>query len=197
MKLFFDLLATVPRPLRILDVGGIENFWKAIGYEPEDGVEITLLNLERVEVSEPGMISVSGDACDLSQYGDDSYDIVFSNSVIEHLFTLENSAKMANEVRRVGKRYFVQTPNKYFPIEPHFHFPFWQFLPESMRASLLMRKKRGHVARSETREKALREVREIRLLTRRELAKLFPDGKIVVERWKGLPKSFMVYGGWQ
>lgn len=66
---------------------------------------------------------MKGDATNLSQYSDKSFDIVFSNSVIEHLYTKENQISMAKEVNRVGKNYFIQTPNYWFPIEPHWVFP--------------------------------------------------------------------------
>ncbi|MBC8844888.1 class I SAM-dependent methyltransferase, partial [Escherichia coli] len=75
-------------------------------------------------------------ATDLSEIDDQQFDIVFSNSVIEHLYTWENQEKMAKEVLRVGKYHFIQTPNYWFPIEPHWVFPFFQFLPKSIRIRL-------------------------------------------------------------
>ena len=69
--------------------------------------------------------SIKGDATNLSNFKDNQFDIVFSNSLIEHLYTYENMKLMANETMRVGKKFFVQTPNKYFPIEPHYFFHFF------------------------------------------------------------------------
>ena len=60
-------------------------------------------------------------------FKDKSFDAVFSNSVIEHVGTFEDQKMMANEVIRVTNFYFIQTPNLYFPIEPHFLVPFFQF----------------------------------------------------------------------
>ena len=77
--------------------------------------------------------SIKGDATNLSNFKDNQFDIVFSNSLIEHLYTYENMKLMANETMRVGKKFFVQTPNKYFPIEPHYFFPFFQFMPYKMK----------------------------------------------------------------
>ena len=67
-----------------------------------------------------------GDATDLSPFKDKSFDIVHSNSVIEHLYNFENQKKMASEIMRVGQKHIVQTPNKYFFLEPHLsYFPFF------------------------------------------------------------------------
>lgn len=75
----------------------------------------------------------------MSLFRNEEFDVVFSNSVIEHLGEYPQQRRMADEVRRAGKRYFLQTPNRYFPLEPHFFFPFFQFLPVSVRVWLLSR----------------------------------------------------------
>ena len=93
-------------------------------------VEITLLNLTLVETDLPNVISIAGDATDLSDFADKSFDIAFSNSVIEHLFSFQNQQKMALEAQRVSRYHFIQTPNFWFPIEPHWVFPCFQFLPK-------------------------------------------------------------------
>src|SRR5690606_38569539 len=115
--------------IRILDLGGTEEYWRDKSLIKKNNVSITLLNLSAQPVSLPNLKSVAGDATNLTQFGDQSFDLVYSNSVIEHLYTFENQKKMAAEIQRVGKRYFVQTPNKYFFIEPHYALPLFQFLP--------------------------------------------------------------------
>jgi hypothetical protein len=192
---FLSLLAQVERPVSILDIGGTENYWKMMNLN-DDRVFITLLNLTNHEVALPNMTSVAGDARAI-QEGDLSFDVVFSNSVIEHVGTFQDQLKMAREVRRVGKRYFVQTPNKYFPLEPHFHFPFYQFLPLSVRVFLLRNFKLGWIPKTPDAGKARELVEEIRLISRNELMSLFPDALLFEERVFGMTKSFVAYGGWK
>jgi hypothetical protein len=103
---------------------------------------------------------------------------------------------MAEEVRRVGKRYFVQTPNLYFPIEPHFVFPLFQFLPIWLRVWLVTHFDLGWYAKIPDRDRALKEVSSIRLLTKKKLRKLFPQARIFEEKYLGLTKSYIVYEGW-
>ena len=143
---FCALIKDIPRPLSILDVGGTRLFWEQMEFADEAGVAITILNLEPEELSKTNQISGAtqfhaavGDARDMPQFTDKEFDIVFSNSVIEHVGDYSDQRKMMNEVRRVGKRYFVQTPNYFFPVEPHFHIIGFQFLPVSLRALLLQR----------------------------------------------------------
>ena len=127
LAFFEGLLDLLPRPVTILDVGGTAAFWQAL--QVGDGVTIIILNLRSEPVQEPHLRSIAGDARDLSAFADRSIDIVYSNSVIEHVGSLEDQRRMADEIRRVGKRYFVQTPNAYFPLEPHFLVPGFQFMP--------------------------------------------------------------------
>ena len=114
----------------ILDIGGYPELWLQCGYKGE----ITFLNLESPEIYKnhypmfENFNYVQGDGCCLD-FLDKSFAIVFSNSVIEHVGIWDNQKKFAREISRVGERYWVQTPNKYFPIEPHFNFPLFQFLP--------------------------------------------------------------------
>lgn len=115
-------------------------------------------------------------------FSDGEFPVVFSSSVIEHV-PVELQQQFAREIQRVGKRYFVQTPNRYFPIEPHYQVPLFQFLPETWRRSLNRRftlgwREKGHWA-------------EANLLSARDLRRLFPDAEIHRERLFGLTKSLM------
>jgi hypothetical protein len=193
--LFATLLDRLPRPVRILDVGGTADFWRAMKYE-DPRVHLTILN--RTPAERPGgeMSFLTGDARDMRDIGNRQFDVVFSNSVIEHVGDFADQRAMAEEVRRVADRYFVQTPNRYFPIEPHFLLPGFQFLPASLRASLHARRDLGWWKKAASYNAALREVQSIRLLSRRDLAVLFPGARLHRERFLGLTKSWIACGGW-
>lgn len=188
----FDMLPT-DRTLQILDVGGTEKFWELMKFPKDRDVVITVLNLEKAETRGKNFISIKGNACDLSAYDNDHFDVVFSNSVIEHLFSFENQQLMAREVMRVGKCYFVQTPNYYFPIEPHWAFPCFQFLPFRTRVFLTRNFDIGHFKKANSDEEAIRRVSEVKLLTEEQMKKLFPSGKVYREKFLGLTKSIVMY----
>jgi SAM-dependent methyltransferase len=192
VELFLEFIRDLPPPIRVLDVGGTERFWVTVGLP--DGLSIMLLNRTAAPVETPGIESVAGDARHLGAFEDGAFDVVFSNSVIEHVGSFADQARMAAEVQRVGRRYFVQTPNRYFPIEPHFLFPGFQFLPRRIRAGLHQRFDLGWMKRAEDHSSALRNVDELRLLTRAELETLFPRARIWVERFWGWPKSYVAFG---
>jgi len=190
---FKSLLDTLPKPLKILDIGGTQAFWNMMDeIHAFNDIHITLLNLNLQGVSTPQFTNVIGDATAL-EYDNKSFDVIFSNSVIEHLFTWENHVKMAQEVQRVGKNYFVQTPNYYFPIEPHWVFPCFQYLPIKTRIALTQKFALGHIGKIPDRAKAENVVREIRLLTKKQMEKLFPTGKIWEEKIGFLCKSLVAY----
>ena len=192
---FQSLLSHLERPVRILDVGGTETYWKMMELKAGDQVFITLLNLTQIDVSFPNVTSIAGDARAIMAE-DASFDVVFSNSVIEHMGTYQDQLQMAREVRRVGRSYFIQTPNKYFPIEPHFLFPLFQFLSLKMRVFLIQNFNLGWFAKTPDPIKAEEIVSGIRLLDRYEFRTLFPTAMIYQEKVFGFTKSFVAYGGW-
>jgi len=192
---FQSLLSHLERPVRILDVGGTETYWKMMELNAGDQVFITLLNLTQIDVSFPNVTSIAGDARAIMAE-DASFDVVFSNSVIEHVGTYQDQLQMSKEVRRVGKRYFVQTPNKYFPLEPHFLFPLFQFLPINIRVLLLQNFRLGWFSKTPDKVKAREIVETIRLLDKREFLSLFPNAQIYEEKIFGMTKSFVAYEGW-
>ena len=149
------------------------------------------LNVEQIQ--HPKFKCIVGDARNLNNFENKQFDIVFSNSVIEHVGDYEDQLKMANEIIRLGKAYFIQTPNLYFPIEPHFVFPFFQFLPTSLRIYLLMHFDLGWRKKTTDREKAKSSVTSIKLLSKNALSNLFPQGEIYEEKFLGMTKSFVVY----
>jgi SAM-dependent methyltransferase len=193
MMLFKKLMAPLPEPLVILDVGGTESFWENSGLAGNEKWQITILNLYKVRTHYSNLKSVVGDARDLSRFRTNQFKIVFSNSVIEHLGNWDDQKKMAKEVLRVGKRFFLQTPNYYFPIEPHFWFPFFQFLPLGGQAFLLNHFSLGYYKKASSQLEAMRTARSIRLLKKQELRKLFPEADIYEERLLGGVFSFLVW----
>jgi len=182
------LLARYPAP-RILDVGGTPQWWLANFPEEVLGrLRVTCVNLDpELAPTQSGIAVMRGDACDLQDVGDRAFDIAFSNSVIEHVGGVDRQRAMAGEIRRVARRYWVQTPNRYFPLEPHYLFPAFQFLPRPLKR---------HVARhwplqwyERGSAMAMDGVDAIRLLSAREVTALFPDAALLRERAAGLTKS--------
>jgi hypothetical protein len=193
--LFRALLDRLPRPVRLLDVGGTQFFWEMMGFQGDNGLDITMLNL-MPSWTRPGFRSVVGDACDMPQFADQEFDVVFSNSVIEHVGAPDAQQRMAAEIKRVGKRYFVQTPNRNFPLEPHFFFPCFQFLPLPTQVWLLQHFDLGWYKKIPDYTAARQEVETIRLLSRHDVLRLFPEGTLYDERFAGLTVSFVIYAGW-
>jgi hypothetical protein len=192
---FEALTATLDRPLRILDIGGTRNFWSQRGWAGREDVDITMVNLHEEPTGHSNLHSMVGDATNLSTVADGEYDIAFSNSVIEHLFTGEAQAAMAAEVQRVAKAYWVQTPNFWFPMEPHFLVPGWHYMPERLRIAIIQRRQCGWRGPCPDIEDARATVREVRIMRKREVMKLFPDATLYEERFYGLTKSFVVHQG--
>ena len=195
-SLFISLLGSIKGHVDILDIGGTQSFWNLMGGGDLGDISITLLNIEHQDVASDKFISAVGDARNMPRFGTRSFDVVFSNSVIEHVGTYDDQRRMANEVMRVGKRYFIQTPNKRFPLEPHFLFPWFQYLPGEARAQMVHRFSVGWYKRIPDIRAARAEVDSVRLLTKRQFSALFPGASIHVERFAGLAKSFVAYGGW-
>lgn len=176
----------------ILDIGGKVAYWQALYPLWRDrACHITLVNLVSEAVPEGPFTSLSGDACDLGQFADMAFDLVHSNSVIEHVGSWRDQCRMAREVRRLARRYFVQTPNFWFPIEPHFRTPFIHWLPEPWRAAIVSRRACGFYPRAASYDETRRILDDARLLDGKAMAALFPDAVIEHERVAGLTKSLI------
>lgn len=179
------------RPLRILDVGGTESFWEMMNYSNSQH-HITLLNLTASTIKNPNINSVACDARNMKQFPDKYFDIVISNSVIEHVGSFADQKKVADEIKRVAQCYFIQTPSFFFPLEPHFLFPFFHWLPRRLRIWLIRNFSLGWFIKEKDKDKAAQLVDEIRLMKYSELKSLFPDAKIFREKFFGLTKSYIV-----
>ncbi|MFT4174914.1 MAG: methyltransferase domain-containing protein [Rhodocyclaceae bacterium] len=181
--------------VRIIDLGGTQEYWNILprGLLAARNVHITTLNLACAK--RPGdsrhFRHVEGDACRVAQYDDGAFDIVHANSVIEHVGNWENMRAFANECQRLGRHYFVQTPNFWFPVEPHFVAPVIHWLPTPTRVSLLMRFGLGNHPRYPTLDGAMDAIEGARLLDVRMMRSLFPSGRIVRERFLLLTKSLI------
>ena len=179
--------------MRILDIGGLPRAWQGVPIQSE----ITILNIEPINEYEatflqPNHIAVIGDGTRLP-FADQSFDLVYSNSVIEHLGTWEKQQAFAAEACRVGRGYWIQTPAKEFPIEPHYFGPFIHWFSKPIQKRLLRNFTLwGWLGRPDENELDY-VLAELRLLTLREFRQLFQDGRMWVERVLGLPKSYTAY----
>lgn len=190
--LFKEKLNQLPKPVKILDVGGNQDFWVNAGLQNDQDVQITILNLEVQDVKYDNFVSVSGNATNLSEYKSNEFDIAFSNSVIEHLYSGENQKKMADEIIRVGTYHYVQTPNKYFIIEPHYLIPFFQFIPKRIRFWILTKTRLSRF-RKWPKKNAQQYLDEIVLLSENDMRKFFPSSRIWKEKFFWMTKSFTAH----
>ncbi len=126
---------------------------------------------------------VIGDGCSLP-LGTKSFDWVFSNAVIEHVGGWERQKLFADEIRRVARKgYFVTTPNRYFPIEPHTYLPFYQFLPAAVQRKVI------RLAPAWVHDYA--SAQEIDLLSPKQLRELFPEAQVMKVGVPVMPNSLI------
>jgi hypothetical protein len=195
LKRFLGLVDHIVRDkgfCKIIDIGGMSVCWLELESIWRDRpCHITLVNINDQPVPDGRFTSTVADACDLHQFRDLSFDLVHSNSVIEHVGAWSEQARMAKEVRRLAPRYFVQTPNFWFPIEPHLRLPLIHWLSEPVRVAAVMRRAHGFYPRAQTLDQAHRILDDARLLDVRAMTALFPDGVIERERFVGITKSLL------
>ena len=182
----FSALTRITEGMSVLDLGGQPMIWETM---PVD-LNLTILNKPgialRNTVTRHKITYIEGDACDVKALNDQLFDMVFSNSVIEHVGAADKRASFAKEVRRLGRRYWVQTPSKWFPIEAHCGMPFWWFYPESVRRYFIERWRKKLPAWTTM-------VEESTVLSKAELRHLFPEATVIAESFFGITKSYIAY----
>ena len=138
------------------------NFFEAMYPWPERITAVSDVPLPTFAQEFPQIAPVTASGTNLP-FGDDSFDIAFSNAVLEHVGGREEQRRFVHELCRVAPKVFVSTPNRRFPLEVHTLVPFLHWLPRSAR------------------DRAFAALRRdawegVELLNRRELLELFPPG---------------------
>ena len=176
---------------RVLDIGGTPECWRLLPAPPR----VVLLNMPRVGADMRGAeLWVAGDGRRLP-FRDGAFDVVFSNSVIEHVGDAASQEKFAREVARVGRAFWVQTPNRWFPVEQHLLTPFVHWLPKPWQHSLVPRFNLWSLlvpVTPDRREFYIQHyLRDVRLLGPAEMRRLFPGARLLRERFCGITKSLV------
>ncbi len=178
-----DLVAQVGRPITVLDVGGRASYWDNVGLR--DVERMLVVNTDERELVAGTGTSIfeyeRADGRDLWEYGSQTFDLVHSNSVIEHVGGWLDMAAMAGEVRRVGRSGWIQTPAWGFPIEPHFRAPFLHWFGGPLQRRMMSLSFESHF-RHLPLERRRGNIDGVNLLSRREFEHLFPGCDLYIER---------------
>lgn len=192
-KLFADIVNNDIKKdiVDVLDIGGVEGYWSDKLHMLQKPIRVTVVNVSDPQGGASDMIYVKGDARALTMFSDQQFDIVHSNSVIEHVGRWSDMQAMAREVARLAPAYFVQTPNFWFPMEPHARTLFLHWLPEPLRFRVVMARKCGFWTKAPTVDEAMHTIQSSELIDMRMMKALFPDGEMHRESFYGFTKSLM------
>lgn len=174
--------------MRVLDLGGWLSSWRAVSGRP---AEVVSLNLQP-QAEEPGSWgrAVVGDACSPPDWLlRESFDLVYSNSLIEHVGGHRQCVALAEVVHAAAPHHWVQTPYRYFPVEPHWLCPGLQFLPVRTRARVAASWPFGFM--QSTHSTAVDDVLSVSLLSVTEMEHYFPRSEIIRDRFLGVSKSLV------
>jgi SAM-dependent methyltransferase len=186
--------------LRILDVGAEVNTSGNNGLQFIDwypwkhrisAINISPQHIASVHKLYPEVDAVVGDACKLP-WSDKYFDVVFSNAVIEHVGNYEKQKRMAEEIMRVGKRWFVTTPNRWYPFEFHLRLPLVTWLPGTTYLKIGQLIAYNHISGKYTRGNKRS---DLKLLSARELRELFPGSNIIKQRITFMAETLICTGG--
>ena len=180
--------------MRVLDLGGTLRMWESAPVRPK---HVTIVNLDpRLHEPTSDWYDVrNGDACAPEEdVLARDYDLVYSNSLLEHVGGHAKRQQLAAVIRDAAPRHWVQTPYRYFPLEPHWMVPGMQFLPLAARASIARRWPFGPASKNTPADNVVSEVAYVELVSLTEMRSYFPDSHIWIERLAGLPKSLVAIG---
>jgi hypothetical protein len=170
----FEMFMREMRPARadrVLDIGAGEGEVRGVNFFEEwypwrsRCTAVALSDLLVFRRRYPDVELVVGDGRRLP-FADRSFDIAFSNAVIEHVGREQDQRKFVAEACRVADRVFLSTPNRWFPVDAHTMIPFAHWLPLRWRNAMYRLLGRGQFA-SET---------ALRLIGERELRSFVPRG---------------------
>lgn len=182
----FERMFGLTNDHRIIDVGGTAFNWRLVSVQPW----LVFVNPEEVPRENGKVRAESGDGRCLA-YPDNAFDIAYSNSVIEHVGAWEAQQAFAREITRIAPAYFVQTPYRWFPVEPHVIALFIHYLPPPVYRRLVRWCSLWGLLERPAPARVATMTNNIRLLGRREMRALFPDATILTERFMGLPKALI------
>ncbi|MFQ4141320.1 class I SAM-dependent methyltransferase [Chlorogloeopsis sp. ULAP02] len=187
MEIFLECMC--PRTgARIIDIGGTPELWEMIDID----LQITLLNLPGVHKKLPNSLKrnyeiFEADACGWLSFADNEFDLVFSNSVIEHIGCWKQQKNFAANVRRLAPSYWVQTPSIWFPLEAHCNLPFWWFYPSCLKQVWL------HHWKEQGQHFLCKQMAQTQIMSLRRLKHLFSEAKVYTEYVGAFPKSYSMY----
>ncbi|HMK99736.1 MAG TPA: methyltransferase domain-containing protein [Acidimicrobiales bacterium] len=134
----------------------------------------------------PGLRFVRTDG-DRLPFGDGEFDVAFSSAVLEHVGDASRQAQFVRELVRVSQRFFLSTPNRWFPLELHSYLPFVHWLPQPAGQRIMRAVGQEHWATTEN----------LNLLSASRLRQLFPeDVHVFVRRHRvaGLTSNLIAFG---
>ena len=149
---------------------------------------ITATSIEDASIVEKNYPGVKFIRCDGRQlpFADQSFDIVVSFAVVEHVGSREEQRLFVSELLRVAKHVFVTTPNRWYPFEFHTMVPLIHWLPQPKHQAILRLLGNHFYAKTEN----------LNLLDEQALKGLFPE-EVAVEltcyKLLGIPSNFLAY----
>lgn len=179
------------KSMTVLDLGGTPSTWAHLADHP--AAVVTVNKDAQPHTSLAWLTTVVGDACALPrEISGRRFDIVYSNSVIEHVGGYYQRCQFSESVHKAATTHWIQTPYRYFPVEPHWLFPFFQFLTPWARASIARRWRLAHeYDPHRPSDETVARVLSVELLSKYEFQHLFGHSRIIFERFAGLPKSMI------
>lgn len=204
--LFFNRVEQInSRPLKVIDLGGTVSFWIKWGLTEQHNIHITLINNHYMDGDARGYNNaipyIQEQNMDVNKIRIEDlqgYDLIFSNSMIEHLETWQLQKQLCEKITDSGVPYFIQFPNSYSPLDPHFPsplVPFFAIYPKKMKAMLLMLSGFGGGRRCATFEKGMARVKYYNPLNKKEFGVLLPEGDMIAETVLGITPSLIMVRG--
>lgn len=177
--------------MSVVDLGGTTNHWARAPVVPRRLVLLNSVEGFGAAAAHHAIETVPGDACAPPEsLRDERFDLVYSNSVLEHVGGPWRRSAFADGVHALAERHWIQTPYRYFPLEPHWLFPGFQFLPVRARAEVTRYWPVGH-RHERAKDVALDLVLEVDLVSKTEMRHLFPKSALQEERLLGTTKSLV------